>query len=76
MPHNNPGRTANENSHIAEHPGENVICREQSMWQKEEEEKTALGENQYSNNPKNINKLCLLLSQEQVGVQRRKFKPR
>ena len=39
---NKPRRTANETSHIAEHPGENIVCREQSMWH-EEEEKTAFG---------------------------------
>ena len=45
--YNNPGRTANETSHNAEHPGQKVICREQSMWyeEEEEEEKQLLGEN-------------------------------
>ena len=41
-PYNKPGKTANETPHIAEHPDEKVICREQSMWH-EEEEKTAFG---------------------------------
>ena len=43
MSYNIPGRTANETPHIAEHPGEKIICREQSMWLKEGEEKTAFG---------------------------------
>ena len=44
MSYTKPGRTANETPHIAEHPGEKIICREQSMWH-EEEEKTAFGGN-------------------------------
>ena len=44
MSYINPGKTANETPHIAEHPGEKVICREQSMcYEEEEEEKTAFG---------------------------------
>ena len=31
MSYNNPGKTANESQRIAEHPGEKVFCREQSM---------------------------------------------
>ena len=42
MSYNNPCRTENESSQIAEHPGEKVICREQCMWH-EEGAKTAFG---------------------------------
>ena len=45
MSYNNPGRSANETPNIAEHPGEKVICKEQSMWHEEEKEgKTAFNE--------------------------------
>ena len=45
MSYNNPGRSANETPNIAEHPGEKVICKEQSMWHEEEEEgKTAFND--------------------------------
>ena len=34
---------ANEIPHAAEHPGENIVCSEQSMWHNETNEKTAIG---------------------------------
>ena len=34
MSYNKPGRTANETLHIAEHPGENIVCREQACGMK------------------------------------------
>ena len=43
MSYNKPGRTVNETPHIAEHPGEKIICREQSMWHKVEMKKQLLG---------------------------------
>ena len=38
-----PRRTANEAPHAAGHPGENIICSEQSMWYDEANEKSAFG---------------------------------
>ena len=38
-----PGRSANETPHTTEHPGENIVCSEQSMWHNEVRGKTAWG---------------------------------
>ena len=35
MSYSKPGRTANETPHITEHPGETIVCSEQSMWHEE-----------------------------------------
>ena len=54
MSYNNGGRTENKSPHIAEHPGEKGVCKEQSMWHEEEEE-TLLEENVMKNTKPNHN---------------------
>ena len=41
MSYNYPGKTAKKSAYITEHPGEKGFCREQSMWHKADDEKTA-----------------------------------
>ena len=40
-----PRSTANETPHAGGHPGENIVCSEQSMWHDEANEKSAFGGN-------------------------------
>ena len=45
MSYSEAGRAANETTHATEHPGENIVCSEQSMWHDDTNEKSAFGGN-------------------------------
>ena len=61
----NPGRSANETPHIAQYPGEKIICKEQSMWHEEKKRIQVLMKNIKAKSllRKNLEKMNILTQQ-------------